>query len=138
MITIVRPKGSFGSDFLDTRIEIFLRAFAEKYKQYDGEWAEKYGTEYSDEKVIMKPFCWCEKPQCPYCFDVDFEPSEELIKKYGIDKDEDDCMVAPNFWYKPIDFKVWWYKYIGRSTHCNKSISESEFNDMCKNLNIIA
>ena len=22
---------------------------------------------------------------------------------------------APNFWHKPSGFKVWWYKYIGRS-----------------------
>ena len=35
---------------------------------------------------------------------------------------------APNFWYKPTNFKVWWYKYIGRDTEINHTITEKELN----------
>lgn len=41
------------------------------------------------------------------------------------------CPVAlPNFWYKPLDFRVTWYKYIGRETKANKELSQSEFGQM--------
>jgi hypothetical protein len=33
---------------------------------------------------------------------------------------------APNFWYKPLDFKVWWYKYIGRSMETNKTLTDDQ------------
>jgi hypothetical protein len=39
---------------------------------------------------------------------------------------------APNFWYKPLDFKVHWYKYVGRDTEPNKKLSKSEFEAMKK------
>ena len=37
---------------------------------------------------------------------------------------------APNFWYKPADFKVWWYKYIGRDTETNRDISRKKLNEI--------
>lgn len=41
------------------------------------------------------------------------------------------CPVAlPNFWYKPLDFRVTWYKYIGRDTETNKQLTQSEFGQM--------
>ena len=33
---------------------------------------------------------------------------------------------APNFWYKPTNFKVWWYKYIGRNKETNRVVSKEE------------
>lgn len=40
---------------------------------------------------------------------------------------------SPNFWYKLTDYKVWWYKYIGRSMEFNKEISIKEIQDIQKN-----
>lgn len=37
---------------------------------------------------------------------------------------------APNFWYKPLDFRVTWYKYIGRSTEINRQVTSEEFEKM--------
>ncbi|MBW2671835.1 MAG: hypothetical protein JRD89_00285 [Deltaproteobacteria bacterium] len=34
---------------------------------------------------------------------------------------------APNFWYKPTDLKIWWYKYIGRSMSSNRGITSDEW-----------
>lgn len=36
----------------------------------------------------------------------------------------------PNFWYRPIDFRVTWYKYIGRDVCTNRDISAAEFDEM--------
>lgn len=37
---------------------------------------------------------------------------------------------APNFWYKPLNFQVTWYKYIGRSTKVNRELNSEEFEKM--------
>ncbi len=33
---------------------------------------------------------------------------------------------APNFWYKPTNFKVWWYKFIGRGVETNRVVTPDE------------
>lgn len=110
----------------DTMLDTFLRLFSRKY-QKEGEWAERYGTHFESDKVVMRPYCWCEKETCPYCFDLEGGiVTEELKSKYGME----DNRTAPNFWYKPLDFKVWWYKYMGRSVKVNKRLSEEEFKKM--------
>jgi len=45
---------------------------------------------------------------CPYC-------KGELFLEQGAEPGRG----APNFWYKPTGFKVWWYKYIGRGVETN-------------------
>lgn len=37
------------------------------------------------------------------------------------------CLVQPNFWYKPTDFKIMWYKYIGRDSYMNQNINVDDF-----------
>lgn len=124
-VEIIVAKGALGRSAIDTLLDSFLRDFAEKNKEYDGQWAEKYGTHYEDENVLMHSFCWCEKDECPYCFYFEDgeKPTVEMKEKFGIS----DTEVAPNFWYKPLDFKVWWYKYIGRSMQTNKNLTDAEF-----------
>ena len=65
------------------------------------EWADKYGTTIDNDTFMMHPYCWCERDECLWC-------GEES---------------TPNFWYKPLDFKVWWYKYIGRGMEINKELT---------------
>jgi len=106
-LQIIMPAGAEGANKYDTSLDTFLRVFAEKNKENKGDWAEKYGTYFENDKFMMHPFCWCEKEECPWC-------SGE----------------KPNFWYKPLDFKVWWYKYIGRGMDTNISLTKGEFNQM--------
>lgn len=129
-IQIIVPKGMFGASEHDNVIDQFLRKFAVKYSTEKGEWAEKYGTNFSNEKVIMKPFCWCDKLDCPYCFDDERDIPDKWITEFGVEKDGDGDLLAPNFWYKPLDLKIWWYKYIGRSVSMNKKLSQSELEKM--------
>ena len=82
-----------GSYARESLLETALRQIAIKYSNDpDIEWAEKYGTKYEDGRFMMHPYCWCGKDECKWCGDAQH----------------------PNFFYKPIGIKVWWYKYIGR------------------------
>jgi len=108
-IQIITPPGMMGPEegYL---VESIIRAVAEYYAS-DGEWADKYGLHHEDNPVFsMKSYCWCEEEDCRWC------------KEDG----------EPNFHYKPLDLKVWWYKYIGRDMHYNKGISIPECADMFK------
>lgn len=91
-VRIVMPRGMMGACNDDSPLESFLRQLAAKHGTED-EWAEKYGTNFENDTFMMHQFCWCGRDDCPWCREND---------------------KAPNFHYKPLDFKVWWYKYIGR------------------------
>lgn len=108
-ITVNIPVGFLGENENDTKLDSFLRMFAKKNEEDSRDWSEKYGVHFKNEKFIMRPFCWCEKEDCPMCRENDPEP---------------------NFWYKPLDFKVWWYKYIGRGVETNKKLTDLEFQQM--------
>lgn len=58
-------------------------------------------------------------------------PDEKTADKYGMDVATQSK--APNFWYKPLDFKVWLYKYIGRGVETNKTLTREEFESMKAN-----
>ena len=123
---IILAHGAMGADASDTILDTFLREFSEKHQE-EGEWAEKYGTCFQSDKILMQRYCWCEKEKCPYCWSFeDGKPTKEQIEKFGMSENE----TAPNFWYKPLDFKVWWYKYIGRGVHVNKQLSTNDFSKM--------
>jgi hypothetical protein len=73
------------------------------------DWGEKYGTDFENDVFAMHKFCWCEREDCPYCWDEE---------KHG--------KQHPNFVHKTTGFKVWWYKYIGRDVEVNEQISVEE------------
>jgi hypothetical protein len=72
----------------------------------------KYGTQYENDTFMMHPYCWCDKEDCPWCEGEEWE--------------EDSPEAGPNFHYKPLGFKVWWYKYIGRGMVQNKELTVKE------------
>lgn len=107
-IEIIVPQGMFGPDE-DYLVEAVIRAIAEAYGD-ERNWPTKYGACYENDTFMMHTFCWCEREDCPWC-------GGEM----------------PNFWYKPTDFKVWWYKYIGRSVRFNRPISIRECAEILSN-----
>ena len=109
-VQFIMPYGAAGGQS-DALVEAIIRTIAE-YHAHEGEWADKYGTSIDNEWFMMHPFCWCESETCPWC------------------REEDQL---PNFHYKPLDFKVSWYKYIGRSMNYNKELTPIECADMLKN-----
>lgn len=104
---LILPKGMLGPEH-DYLIDGSLRAIGEHFAE-EGSWGEKYGTNVVTPVFSMHRFCWCDGENCPWCWDEDTKEPQ-----------------APNFHYKPLDFKVWWYKYIGRDMTFNRSISIPE------------
>lgn len=66
-----------------------------------------YGNSFENDTFMIHPYCWCEEDGCKWCEGV-----------------------APNFWYKPTDFKIWWYKYPFRGANWTAHISLREFDAM--------
>lgn len=123
---IFLPAGAMGVNEFDDELDTILREIAEKHQQ-EGEWAEKYGTDIDNEIFMMHPFCWCEKEDCPWCGEIGAMP--QLLRDITqAEYNESDR--APNFWYKPLDFKVWWYKYIGRGVETNKQLTAEQLKEM--------
>jgi len=113
-IEIHLPSGALGASSADTMLDTLMRLASEKYsKDKDADWAEKYGTDFENDKLMIHQFCWCEKDSCKWCGGE-----------------------YPNFWYKPLDFKVRWYKYIGRGMEYNKTLSEIELKQMAADLGL--
>jgi len=114
------------------------------------------GAQFNCEVFMMHPHCWCGRQDCPWCcrctcpestlhysgeergrkkkelrkrMQVVHEPvcefcTTSLFPEYGTEPGRP----APNFWYKPTDFKVWWYKYIGRDMEYNRKVRVKEWN----------
>ena len=97
--------GAFPDPVAETFLDAALRLLAEQVnlQLQCNDWAEKYGVEHENDVFMMHPFCWCERQDCPWCGGG-----------------------APNFWYKPTNFKVWWYKYIGRDMQTNRNYTGIE------------
>jgi len=110
-VTVVVPKGMFGANSSDGLLEKTLREIAyEAGGRSVIEWDEKYGTNFENDIFMIHRYCWCEKDDCPWCGEEERE----------------------NFWYKPKDFKLSWYKYIGRSMEMNKDLTDEEIIKMKK------
>lgn len=63
---------------------------------------------------------------CPYIMGTGiFEPFKPYIQD-----DKRGYYDPPNFWYKPLDFRATWYKYIGRDTQTNKELTQAGFGQM--------
>lgn len=88
-----------------------------------------YGCNYKDDNFIMHPFCWCDLPDCPWCYRCNCERISISLYEEPCDwcksvhKHEDNGSFspdiyphagAPNFWDKKTGLRIWWYKYIGR------------------------
>jgi hypothetical protein len=90
-----------------------LKFASKEYKAYDKKWHKRI-----DER--NKIYTFVRNPTCDFC----------LNKGIFAENGADAGMGAPNFWYKPLDFKVWWYKYIGRDMRTNKTLSSDEIRAM--------
>lgn len=97
---------------------------------------EIYGVDIDNDVFMMHPYCWCDKEDCSWCGEVGIMP--EILRK-GLNIKYSETKRSPNFWYKPLDFKVWWYKYIGRGVETNKILTIEQLEEMrekCINVSI--
>lgn len=101
------------SEELSEYLEALLQAIGEEIERV--EWnnqQQQYespinnnGEVYETDRFKMEAYCWCDgdlhKEGCP-----------------------------PNFLYKPNNFRVRWYKYLGRGSSMSRSITEKEAVEM--------
>lgn len=125
MVTIIIPAKSDDDELSDR-----LRALTEVIsttKRLDTGYGlggeNGYGVDFSNDVFSMHPYCWCDKDDCPWCCGCWCEEGascpwcrgEHRYAEYGaLPPNEWPNLGAPNFWYKPSGFRVWWYKWIGR------------------------
>jgi hypothetical protein len=90
-----------------------------------------YGVDFENDVFMMHHYCWCMKSDCPWCLDC-FCKVEEINEEYETVQECDNCKnpkeSLPNFWYKPTDVKIHWYKWIGRSMEYNKKPQQKTWN----------
>ena len=196
-LNLIVPIGMFGRTSNEPTLNFILRSIGVKFdKDAEANWAEKYGTNFENEKFMMHKFCWCEQDDCIWCAGCDcpesafhyyvdgvectykewmnfyyrettgannqaeytakimnmkdftehFKIADQVNKRRETKKDDicDYCTGngifssphcepgegAANFWYKPLDFKVWWYKYIGRGMKTNKTLTDQQLVEM--------
>lgn len=100
-IMVILPK--VDRDAVSNGLRKLTEAIVERHPErhrmgiFGGEFG--YGARWDCEVFSMHHFCWCEEDGCPWC-----DYNEEI-----------GGFPAPNFHHKATGFKVWWYKYIGRS-----------------------
>lgn len=76
-----------------------------------------HGTEYVNDVFEMHMYDWTGECTCGAG-----DESENHLSN---------CVLArPNFWYKPTDYKLEWYKYPLRDSYANQDISRKEFAKM--------
>lgn len=97
-----------------------IRVLLQELIEYKGG-SEKYGFNYEDDVILIHQYCWCDKDECPWCSlgNMTTELEELLGSEY-----------MPNFWYKPDNYALWWYKYIGRGMESNIPLTEEIYNNI--------
>ena len=66
-MNIFVPKGAFGASEYDNELDSVMRKIALACPHNEGDWVEKYGTEFENDVFMMKPYCWCERETCVWC-----------------------------------------------------------------------
>jgi len=105
---IVLPEGAFGQseDVWSDELRRLTRTLFKKSNEpmYGGlGGSDGYGYPFENKVFMMHPYCWCDEEDCPWC-----SGESPSLNQPGTSGSE-------NFLYKPKDFGVWWYKWIGRS-----------------------
>jgi hypothetical protein len=105
------------------------------------DWPAKYGSTYENDVFSLHPYCWCYDKDCPWCayctcppryfvgdqevmFDEKWNEERTVIYDRTCDFCVNKGMPLPNFHYKPLDLRVWWYKYIGRDMQQNIAVPD--------------
>lgn len=130
---IITPPGMFGVSSNDNLIVTAMRVIGVGFGDSHS-WRAKYGVDYENDVFLMKRFCWCDVADgsCLWCMHGDHPKFDQLLgERFGFAdyKRHSDRRYydPPNFWFKPTDFRLTWYKYIGRDMASNKDELSGDF-----------
>ena len=126
---IIPPTATTSIDLDLVKLTEYLTKKIFKGKRQGGGLAGEfgYGVDYENDVFMMHQFCWCEKDDCKWCGG---EVIPSLIREIG--NIQESKRRAPNFWHKKADYKIWWYKWIGRDMEFNKKISAKKWKEIYK------
>lgn len=144
-LKIIVPAGMFGANTYDDLLCAVLRQVAVKYAPTDKTgWSDpgKYGCDFENDVFLMHPECWCDKDDgsCLWCIHGDNPNFIPLLHaRFGTTKDGYYDKVRqyfdpPNFWFKPRNLRIRWYKYIGRDMVSNRDFDTAEILDIANQL----
>lgn len=138
-IRIVMPIGALGASASDGLIDTAMRIIGVGFGS-DDEWPSKYGTNFENDVFMMHPYCWCESQNCLWCgiwLSNEVTCTEDEAEAHRLKQQSElrrlygdfaaDRVAAPNFWFKPSNFQLTWYKYIGRDMETNGAELPSTF-----------
>lgn len=92
----------------------------------------------------IRPYCWCEEPECPWCLSLEPNDPKDVAKASGIlspwglhwDPAAELWPSAPNLWLKKEGLMMWWYKHAARGIHFNRPYKAAEIQAICARLGI--
>ncbi len=99
-------------DKFSTVLEAYMQYMGfDHYGNYDGEYADEFKEkgwinddgDFENDVFAFTSYCWC-------------------MEEGGCHRDE-----KSNFYYKPMEFKIDWYKYPLRDSYSNKEFTVEEF-----------
>lgn len=129
-------KYEINRDFQNVFVSMLNKVNIDGYGLFEGDVPSNIKKEYKEtfdiggyenDTFYIRPYNWdgisCEDCNCG--LDDNLEDLELNKYKYGFHSK--DCMRwNTNFYYKPTDLKIEWYKYALRSAYSNKILEEDE------------
>lgn len=112
-VQLVMHEASLGGpseDFIDIALRLIGIGFGP-----EGDWCSKYGCDFENDVFAMSRYSWSD------C-DCGADDGEEELPH-----SPDCCLEKPNFHYKPTNFRLKWYKYIGRGMEANQDSVPGDF-----------
>ena len=95
---------------------------------------DKYKNEFENDLYKIKSFSYDDYDcNCGFdekCFEIDENKNSEFMGFHSVDCC---CNSAPNFWYKPKNIKIIWYKYPLRDAYSNCEISKELMKEIMLN-----
>ena len=118
---------------LEKPLNNLLSALSVKHCEGEDDMHYAYGTNHECELFSLHRECYCQRiTDCPYCADTCPSDTHECDPKCAYHQWGEEG--KPNFIYHPTDFRLWWYKYIGRSTIVNNLPTLTEIRAMAANV----
>lgn len=92
----------------------------------DREIENEYLTEFENDVFMLKSFSYDSSDcNCGFedkCYEIDEDCNSEFMGFHDV---HCNCNSAPNFWYKPMNLKISWYKYPFRDAYSNYEIDKT-------------
>lgn len=93
-------------------VEAFVKAVSEAFSDNADKYWPGYGRNFENNVFLVHAFCWCDDPNvCEWC-----------SRWKGT--------MIPNFWHVPSNYRLNWYKCMGRDDKMNEELENASFDEV--------